>query len=82
MTELKCGVYEHWKGGRYLVLGLARDDRTDEILVIYTRLYRRDGVPMTARALSSFLDMTADDSGNQVPRFRYVDASDSMPGVF
>ena len=35
MTDIKAGIYEHYKGGRYLVLGLARHTETDEVLVVY-----------------------------------------------
>ena len=69
--DVRCGLYEHFKGGRYLVLGLARDDRDDTPLVVYVRLYDRPGIPMTARPLADFL-ATVDTPAGVVPRFRYV----------
>lgn len=75
-AELSCGIYEHYKGGRYLVIGLARDDRDETLLVVYVRLYERFGVPMTARPLHDFLATVESADGN-VPRFRYVGPSGS-----
>lgn len=33
------GVYRHFKGGRYLVIGIARHSETDETYVVYRALY-------------------------------------------
>ena len=71
-TELPCGVYEHYKGKRYLVMGVARHDTTEETLVIYARLYPRTGLPLSARPLASFVGDVQDADGNTVKRFRYV----------
>ncbi len=75
-TELSSGIYEHYKGGRYLVIGLARDDRDETLLVVYVRLYEKPGVPMTARPLRDFLATVQSPAGS-VPRFRYVGPSAS-----
>ena len=75
--DIRCGVYQHYKGERYLVIGVARDDATEELLVIYSRLYHRDGVPLSARKLFEFLGDVSDESGNTVKRFRYVGVMDS-----
>lgn len=70
--SLPAGVYEHYKGNRYLVLGVARHDASDEPLVVYVRLYDRDGVPMTCRALDDFTATVDPGDGSRVPRFRLV----------
>ncbi len=70
-VELRCGVYEHYKGDHYLVLGVARDDRDETPLVIYSRLYPRAGVPLTARPLAQFTG-EVDVAGESVARFRYI----------
>lgn len=78
-SGIPAGVWEHWKGERYLVLGLARDatveGRSDRLLVIYSRLYRRDGVPLNARPLDDFLREVPTSAG-PVARFRYIGPGD------
>lgn len=79
--SLPSGIWEHYRHhDRYFVIGVARldsdDDTDDELVVVYTRLYRRDGVPMTARRLESFLG-NVDTPNGPVPRFRYVGLVDS-----
>lgn len=70
--DVRAGVYRHFKGGLYLVLGVARHDQTDELLVLYVRLYSKPGgPPMTARPVASFTELV-DAAGGPVPRFRWV----------
>ncbi|GAB4181346.1 MAG: DUF1653 domain-containing protein [Wenzhouxiangellaceae bacterium] len=69
--QFQPGVWRHFKGQEYLALGLARDDETDELLVIYVRLYARSGVPMSARKLSVW-NQQVEHHGEQVPRFEYI----------
>ena len=69
--QVPCGVYEHYKGGRYYVLGLGRDDCTEEPVVVYCRLYSRIGIPLNVRRASEFFGLE-DVQGEQVQRFRYV----------
>ena len=54
MREIKIhGVYRHFKGNCYLVEELARDSETDEIVVVYRKLYG-DG-SLWVRPLDMFL---------------------------
>lgn len=73
MSEIgfQPGVYRHYKGEHYLALGLSRRDETDEIEVIYVRLYSRNGLPMTGRLLSCWDDLLVY-KGKSVRRFTYV----------
>ncbi|HEY0972898.1 MAG TPA: DUF1653 domain-containing protein [Solimonas sp.] len=66
------GVYRHYKGRHYLALGLAREDETDAVVVVYVRLYERDGLPMSTRRLEVWNQSVRDDHGAEVPRFTYV----------
>ena len=75
IPTLPAGVWRHYKGGLYVVLGIARDDATDEQVVVYVRLYRRDGIPMSVRRLDEFRS-TVEVDGVNVPRFVFVGASD------
>lgn len=67
----KPGVYRHYKGKHYLAHGLAREDETDEVVVVYTRLYARAGLPMSTRKLRVW-KQKVEHKGAKVPRFAYV----------
>lgn len=71
LDEFRPGVYRHYKGQYYLALGLARADETDEVVVVYTRLYPRAGLPMSTRLLKIWNE-TVPDSDGATPRFTYV----------
>ncbi|MCQ2488300.1 MAG: DUF1653 domain-containing protein [Clostridia bacterium] len=54
MREIKVhGVYRHFKGNYYLVEELARDSETDEMVVVYRKLY--DDGSLWVRPLDMFL---------------------------
>ena len=72
-TEIKTGLYEHYKGRKYEVIGLARHSETLEPLVVYKALYAGDFPEgsLWVRPLKMFLEsVTA--GGKQAPRFRYI----------
>jgi len=72
IDDFRPGVYRHYKGNYYLALGLARADETDEIVVVYTRLYAREGLPMSTRKLAIWNEVVTTADGSQQPRFRYI----------
>ena len=77
--DLRAGIYEHYEGGPYLVLGVARNDDTGEPLVVYVRLYERAaGIPMAARPFDFFV-ATVNHDGSSVPCFRWL--GDHDPGA-
>lgn len=66
---LKLGLYEHYKGNKYQVLGVAIHSETLEELVIYKALY---GEGLTwVRPLKMFLENVKID-GKTKPRFRFM----------
>ncbi len=67
---LKLGVYQHYKGKRYEVLGVARHSETEEELVVYKKLYDDGG--LWVRPLAMFLESVEVD-GKIVPRFKYLE---------
>ncbi len=70
--DLNSGVYQHYKGNYYLVLGIARHDVTEEKLVVYVPLYaEKSGPRMTARPIEVFFEEIKI-NGIKVPRFKYV----------
>jgi len=71
IADFVPGVYRHYKGQHYLAHGLARADETNEVVVVYTRLYARDGLPMSTRLLSLWLQ-DVEWNGAWVPRFTLV----------
>ena len=66
MHELQPGLYRHYKGGNYQVIGVARHSETDEQLVVYRCLYDNDS--LWVRPLAMFLETVLID-GCTVPRF-------------
>jgi hypothetical protein len=71
VEEFTPGLWRHYKGQEYLALGIAREDETDEPVVVYVRLYQRDGLPMSTRRLAIWSQQVESD-GKMVPRFQYV----------
>jgi hypothetical protein len=75
MSEsLRCGIYEHYKGRQYLVLGVARHTETGELLAVYVPLYalpENEGVQMSVRPLEMFTGQVLKGS-ETVPRFRFL----------
>jgi hypothetical protein len=55
--EIEPGIYRHYKGQYYLVIGSVVDHETRGIMVLYVPLYLVDGKQqMTVRPIQSFLD--------------------------
>jgi hypothetical protein len=75
MNELlKCGLYKHYKGKRYLVLGVARHTETGELMAVYVPLYELPGnelVQMAVRPLTMFTEQVVIGSERR-PRFRPI----------
>ncbi len=71
LSDFKPGVYRHYKGNHYLALGLAREDETNQTVVVYTRLYPREGLPMSTRRLNVWNQQVIIEGVSQ-PRFVYV----------
>ncbi len=61
------GIYEHYKGKKYCVVGMAKHSETLEELVVYRQLYGENG--LWVRPKDMFLEMVRIDE-NDVPRFR------------
>lgn len=69
MIEIRCGLYRHYKGGEYQVLGVARHSETEEILVLYRPLYGKK--ELWVRPLAMFVETVSTARGG-VLRFEYV----------
>jgi hypothetical protein len=65
---IKAGKYQHFKGGQYEVIGIAKHSETLEDLVIYKEI--PDG-EFWARPEKMFLE-EVDFKGKKVQRFKYI----------
>ena len=64
------GVYRHYKGQQYEVLGIARHSETEEEFVVYRALYGDRG--LWIRPLVMFTE-SVEKGGVSVPRFSRID---------
>jgi hypothetical protein len=68
LPELQAGVWRHWKGRDYLVLGLGHDaDVEGRTVVVYVPLYDVPGPRLAVRTVEGFLEEVSPG----VPRFTY-----------
>ncbi len=78
MEEIKPGIYRHYKGELYKVIGIARHTETLEEFVVYRALYESKKFGKNAlwvRPKRMFLEKVKVD-GKEVPRFRFVEDAD------
>ena len=66
---IKIGKYEHYKGGQYEVLGVAKHSETMEQFVVYKALY--DEGELWIRPLKMFME-EVEFGGKKVARFKYI----------
>jgi len=71
-STLPGGIYEHYKGRRYLVLGVARHSETAEDVVVYVPLYEHTGPALWVRPLEMFTEEVEVAAGVVRPRFRFT----------
>ncbi|MFI5212859.1 MAG: DUF1653 domain-containing protein [Candidatus Saccharimonadales bacterium] len=70
MIDIQVGVYEHYKGNRYEVIGVGKDSETETDVVIYRPLYESD-VHYWVRPYAMFIETVT--LNNMVrPRFKKV----------
>ena len=71
---LKPGIYKHYKGKLYEVIGIAQHSETLEKLVVYKALYQPEGENLWVRPLAMFTE-TIEINGVSMQRFEFVSAS-------
>jgi len=69
--DLKLGVYEHYKGKKYKVIGLAKHSETLEDFVVYEVLHENKLSKLWVRPIKMFLEEVEIDD-KRVPRFKYL----------
>lgn len=67
--SLKMGIYQHYKGKEYQVMGIARHSESLENLVVYRALYGKK--EFWVRPLKMFLENVEAD-GKKMPRFKFI----------
>ena len=63
------GLYRHYKGNEYRVIGLARHTETEETLVVYQALYGAKGLWVRPAVMFS---ESVEIGGRRVPRFERI----------
>ncbi len=78
---IATGVYRHYKGGRYQVLGLVRHSESLQVMVLYRALYGEQGLWVRPRAM---FDEQVLVDGVEVARFALVadGAADGADAAF
>lgn len=67
--ELKPGIYRHFKGNKYELIGIASHSETMEPMVVYRALYGEGG--LWVRPASMWTEEVERD-GYKGPRFSYM----------
>lgn len=67
---VEAGIYEHYKGKRYEVIGVGLDTETTKPVVVYVPLYESN-IPFWVRPYEIFLEFV-DVDGKRVRRFEKI----------
>ena len=71
MVNLEPGIYRHYKGKLYEVIGIAKHSETLEELVVYKATYQPEGENLWVRPKAMFLETLMVD-GVEVKRFEKI----------
>lgn len=66
----KARYFEHYKGGKYKLIGFGQDSETLEGVVVYQALY--GNCQIWVRPYEIFFSKVKDENGNEVDRFKEV----------
>ena len=73
--HIQPGIYKHFKGHMYRVIGTAKHSETLEDMVVYEALYENTLGKLWVRPASMFLEKVLLD-GKKVQRFTFVGLED------
>ncbi|MBX3486700.1 MAG: DUF1653 domain-containing protein [Candidatus Paracaedibacteraceae bacterium] len=73
---MKLGIYQHYSGKLYQVIGIARHSETLEELVVYQCLYGSYGLWIRPRAM---FEEVIENKGEPQPRFKYISGGVTEP---
>ena len=74
MQNPELGIYEHYKGKRYRVIAIAKDEATLEDMVVYETLYDNPVSMYWIRPVAVFTEVVTVGEYHG-PRFRFIAAS-------
>ena len=66
---MKSGLYQHYKGQEYEVLGVCRHSETLEEMIVYRALYSDYGLWVRPKALFEEVILY---KGKKTPRFQFI----------
>ena len=69
--EVKPGIYQHYKGNKYRVIGVAKHSESLEDMVVYEPLYDNKMAKLWVRPLEMFLG-EVEINDEKIPRFKYI----------
>jgi hypothetical protein len=69
--SIELGLYKHYKGNIYEVIGVAKHSETIEEMVVYKATYQAEGQNLWVRPLKLFLE-TIIVNGQSVKRFEKI----------
>ena len=70
-VKVKNGIYQHYKGNKYEVIGVAKNSETFESFVVYRALYDNKVSKLWIRQVDLFTDKVEVD-GESVDRYKYI----------
>lgn len=68
---MELGLYKHYKGNVYEVIGIAKHSETLEEMVVYKATYQAEGENLWVRPKSMFLE-SVEINGQMVKRFTKI----------
>lgn len=74
MRKFQPGYYQHYKGSKYLALGVCKHSETLEDLVVYICLHENKTSQMWVRPLAMFLE-SVEVEGKKVDRFKFISSN-------
>lgn len=73
-AKIQTGIYKHYKGNRYLVLGLAMHSETEEAMVVYVPLDKKNPKKKTERQRMCVRPLKGDEGFTNIvnkPEYKY-----------
>ena len=72
MNNIKPGIYKHFKGNLYKVIGVGKHSETLEDFVLYEALYNNPRSKLWVRPLKMFNEEVVASDGTKKKRFEFI----------